>query len=128
MFTNDITLFRNYFPFPGRQSVDVCNPVIANNFRTPNFGADRHSMSHSARICVSVTGGIGSHQNTVCVQERVYLYDFFRSQQMTLRADLIQNTLHIMNPIDLILVDCQTYCTAAVPAGGLSCFFFQGFV
>ena len=128
MFTNDCSVFRNHFPFSGRQSIDVRNTIIAVNLRSAIFGADGHSICDTAGIGVSVSCGVCPQQNAVGVQQRMHFLNFIRPQQMTFHADLIENAFDIMKPIDLVLIDGQPHRTTTVPTRGLSGFGFQFFV
>ncbi len=125
---DDVALLGEHLPFAARSLLHVEDAIVAHDGGAAVACADRQRVGGAGGIGVPVAGGVGAHNDTVEIEQRVQRRDLGGADEMALGAHVVEHALDLVEPVDLVFIGGKPDGAASVPAGCLAGFLLQHLV
>ena len=113
-------LLRYHFPFAARQRVDAGHAVAPYDPGAHGARTLGHRLGQAERVGVAVVAGPGAGQHALGGDEGIQLAYLCNINDFHVVADIRSDSAKIAEPVQVLLVECETNAAAAVPGDGLT--------
>ncbi len=119
------TLLGVDLPFTRWQAIDIDHAVVTNNSDSHICRTPRHGVGQARRVRVAIIERPGAGNHPINVIKRIDLLDLGGINNLHAETDVIGNTLHVVEPIQVSLLARNTDTPRGVPADVLPGLFLK---
>ena len=116
----DAALVGHHLPFAAGQAAGIGDQGVAVDLGPSLTGARGHRVGRARGVGVAVLRGVGAETHAFHIHQGVELSDLVGTDEVALRSHVVEQSLHLAEPVHLVVVGREADRPAAVPAGGLT--------